>query len=194
MYLYIHGFNSDVKCRSFFDLSAILSDVSPLGYDYTKKADFCFAQLCEQMEKHLEINTKKSDHAKDLPSCSIKILGSSLGGFWALHLAKKYNIPCLAFNPVTIAHEQLAPLIGQNQNFYTHEYWDFTKDTLLSYADFILDTNLSPSPHMILGQNDELLDYKIALNYWQNKAISHITDDAHSIMDYSLYKDIMLAL
>ena len=137
------------------------------------------------------MNTKKQGN-KELED--IKILGSSLGGFWAMHLAKKYNMPCLAFNPVTFGHEQLQPFLGLNQNFYTQEYWNFSEEALLSYTDFILDKNMAIRPHIILGNQDEILDYTIAFNYWKNDAACIITQDIHSIMDYSQYKLLMESL
>lgn len=182
MYLYIHGFNSDTTSRSYFDLCKILDDVSALSYDYTKPAKYCFMQLCEQVETYINDNKV------------LVILGSSLGGFWALHIAKKYNLPCVVFNPVTFSHEQLQPFLGINQNFYTQKKWDFTEETLMSYADFTLDRNLAVKPHIVLGKKDEVLDYQIALAYWNKYAHCIVGHEEHSIMDYSKYQSLILSL
>lgn len=186
MYLYIHGFNSDVNSRSYFELCKILDNVSALSYDYTKTAQFCFMQLCEQIEKHISDNVNNSGN--------LRILGSSLGGFWALHIAKKYALPCVVFNPVTLAHEQMRPFVGINENFYTQEKWNFTEEILMSYAGFILDRELAIKPHIVLGKEDELLDYQIALTYWKNDAHCIIVNEEHSIMDYSKYQSLMMSL
>jgi len=186
MYLYIHGFNSDVKSRSYLDLRRILDNVFALGYDYTKTANFCFTQLCEQVEAYIKGNNSALG--------DVKILGSSLGGFWALHVAKKYELASLVFNPVTFAREQLQAFVGMNQNFYTQQKWDFTEEILMSYADFTLDRNLAIKPYIILGNEDAILDYQIALNYWNNDAHCIVEHEEHSIMDYSKYTSLMTAL
>lgn len=186
MYIYIHGFNSNLQSRSFLDLSRIIPTLYDCGYDYTQPAKHCYKQLCFQIEEIIQKNTDTKQ--------PIKLLGSSLGGFWALHLAEKYELPCLAFNPVTFAHEQLRPFLGINENFYTKKQFDFTENILLSYATFAFTRPRNLKPTLIIGQKDEILDPSIAYTYWNTYAQCILTNDTHSIMNYNKYKDIICAL
>lgn len=180
MYIYIHGFNSDTCCRSYKDLCKILNTVQAIGYDSSEKALDCYNNLCWQMEQHMQIE-------KD-----INILGSSLGGFFALHMAKKYALPVVAFNPVTFPHIQLGPFLGKSMNFYTLQEWDLTEEILFSYEAIPLQKNLSLRPTLIIGQQDETLDYSIAANFWDGEAKIIFTNDRHSIADYSLYLESIM--
>ncbi len=180
MYLYIHGLNSDRGSRSYLELSAFLPNTKDVSYDYRLGADTCFAHLRTQIESYLK-------EAKELGE-ELKIIGSSLGGFWALQVAKKYNLPCLAINPVVYAHKQLRPFLGKNENFYTHEAWELTEELLASYETFLPPKNFLTRPFILLGQEDEILDYSLALNEWLDEAFCILTKDMHSIFDYVRYK------
>lgn len=210
MYVYIHGFNSNLQSRSYKDLSRILPHLYDCGYDYTKKADTCYEELCVQIEKCIKENAHKvsleekkletrknllhiAQEDKNLAVPSLKLLGSSLGGFWALHLAEKYELPCLAFNPVTFAHEQLRPFLGLNENFYTKQKWEFTEEILKSYAPYCFTRSRTLKATLIIGKNDEILDPKIAQKYWEKHAKCLLTKDQHSILNYEKYKDIIFS-
>ncbi len=183
IYLYLHGLNSDVNCRSQKDLNNILHNVQGLGYDYSKNATYCFNQLCSQLEEHIKIAESMNQE--------VKLLGSSLGGFWTLILAKKYSLPSLVFNPVTYPHEQLKPIIGKNQNFYTLKEYDLTEEIVNSFSKYELNPNIEPKPYLILGEQDELLPFSVALNFWKNNAYCILTDELHSISDYSKYLSLL---
>jgi len=175
MYIYIHGFNSDTCCRSYKDLCKILDTVRAIGYTSSEKAMDCYNNVCRQIEQYIQTEE------------DIKLLGSSLGGFFALHMAKKYALPVVAFNPVTFPHTQLRPYLGKSMNFYTLQEWDFTEEILFSYEEIPLQKHLPLRPTLIIGQKDEVLDYSIAQKFWDDEAKIILTNDAHSIVDYSLY-------
>lgn len=180
MYGYIHGLNSDIQCRSYEELSAILPDVHALSYDYTKDAHEGYQELCEQVEMLM-----KQGHA-------LTLLGSSLGGYYALHMGHRYAIRVVAFNPVTYPQTQLRAFLGENRNFYTQKVWDLTEEILFSYNAFPLMNSMEHCPTVIIGRNDEILDYRIAHDFWQKYANIVLSDDFHSIMEYNLYMKYML--
>ena len=123
---------------------------------------------------------------------ALTLIGSSLGGFFTLLFAKKYALPCVVFNPVTYPHEQLAPFMGKNYNFYTHEEWDFTKELLLSYKEFPLNTAMKFTPNIVLGTNDEVISPHVTLSFWKGKANILLTTNEHSINNYKDYVTLFL--
>lgn len=179
-FAYIHGFNSDKNSRSYQDIKALLGNVHDFYYNYSQEAKFAYAEI---EEKLLAVYTKNPH---------LKLIGSSLGGFFTLLFAQKYALPCTVFNPVTYPHEQLAPFMGKNYNFYTHEEWDFTKDLLLSYKEFPLNTALKITPNIVLGTNDEVISPHITLSFWKGRANILLTANEHSINNYHAYKALLL--
>lgn len=182
-FAYIHGFNSDKNSRSYQDIKALLGtvyDVYDFYHNYRQEAKYAYAEI---EEKLLAVYTKNPN---------LKLIGSSLGGFFTLLFAREYALPCVAFNPVTFPHEQLAPFTGKNYNFYTHEEWDFTEDLLMSYKEFPLNTNMKFTPTIVLGTNDETISPHVTLSFWKGKANILLTTNEHSINNYYAYTALFL--
>ncbi len=179
-FAYIHGFNSDKNSRSYKDIKALLGNVYDFYYNYRQEAKFAYREI----EKKLLAAHQKNPN--------LTLIGSSLGGFFTLHFARKYALPCVVFNPVTFPHEQLAPFTGKNYNFYTHEEWDFTKELLLSYTDFPLSAEMNYMPTIVLGTNDEVISNDVTLQFWKGKANILLTTNEHSINNYKNYVSLFL--
>lgn len=179
MFFYIHGFNSTAYCRSYYDLANLLPEVQPLSYDYRQKACFCYQDLCKQIDAVGDTIQQYT------------FLGSSLGGFFALLMAKKYKRPVIAFNPVTYVEKQLYPFLGVTENFYTKEKWNFTEEILLSYQDYPLSKDIDHKPTIILGMKDSIISPQVTRDFWQKKADFILTEEEHSIADYSKYLQCM---
>lgn len=179
-FAYIHGFNSDKNSRSYRDIKALLGNVHDFYYNYRQEAQFAYIEIEEKLSAVYEKNP------------DLKLIGSSLGGFFTLLFAQKYALPCTVFNPVTYPHKQLAPFIGTNYNFYTHEEWDFTQNLLLSYKEFPLSTAMKFVPNIVLGSNDTVISPHVALSFWKSKANILLTANEHSINNYHAYKSLFL--
>lgn len=182
-FAYIHGFNSDKNSRSYKDVKALLQhigNVYDFYYNYRQEAKFAYQEIEEKLLAAYQENP------------NLTLIGSSLGGFFTLHFAGKYALPCVAFNPVTYPHEQLAPFTGKNYNFYTNEEWDFTKELLLSYKEFPLTTDMKYTPTIVLGTNDEVISPDVTLAFWKYKANILLTTNEHPINNYKDYVSLFL--
>ncbi|MDE5681227.1 MAG: hypothetical protein K2I05_02635 [Mailhella sp.] len=178
-FAYIHGLNSDKNSRSCKEIHTLLGSVHDFYYDYTQNAMLALA----------EIENKLSDVYKNNPN--LKLIGSSLGGFFALYLAKKYQLSCTVFNPVTFPNEQLAPFKGKNHNFYTNREWNLTDEILQSYALLPLSTDMKPIPAIVLGLNDETVSPAVTINFWKHHAKILLTSEEHSIANYQKYLSLL---
>ena len=88
------------------------------------------------------------------------IIGSSLGGFYAAHLAEKFQIKTILLNPSTQPFITLAPYVGENEYFCTGEKFEWKQEhivKLMSYA--ISDNSIQTSVLVLLQKGDEVLDY-----------------------------------
>ena len=88
------------------------------------------------------------------------IIGSSLGGFYAAHLAEKFQIKTVLLNPSTQPFITLAPYIGENEYFCTGKKFMWTKEHLVKLMSYSIADNSIKAPILVLLQKgDEVLDY-----------------------------------
>ena len=123
-FVYIHGFNSGKNSHSGRGLSEVLDQpvICP-EYDYSKSFSECLASIRQQIAEAI-------DEAND----RLTIMGSSLGGFFALQLRHPAIMHTVAWNPVIYPAMQLEQFLGTNTRFSDGVDWDFTREALLSYA------------------------------------------------------------
>ena len=123
-FVYIHGFNSGARSRSGRELARLLgTEVLCPEYDYARPFSECLAALQRRIFESV-------DAGKD----SVCLMGSSLGGFYALMLRHPAIVHVAAWNPVVFPAVQLEQFLGTNTRFSDGSTWEFTRETLLSYA------------------------------------------------------------
>lgn len=86
------------------------------------------------------------------------IVGNSFGGFIALHLSQKYNVPCILTNPC------LRPDVGMQT--LLPEYLNYSNRLTISYwlKQLRNDPTVWRNTHIIFGKNDEVLDTSLSIN------------------------------
>ncbi len=88
------------------------------------------------------------------------IIGSSLGGFYAAYLAKKFQIKTVLLNPSSQPFITLAFYVGENEYFCTGEKFEWKKEHLVKLMSYAIADNSIKSPVLVLLQKgDEVLDY-----------------------------------
>jgi len=103
MILYIHGFASSSKSNKVTLMRNNFDDVSSIDLNIEPKI------AIKQLEKFIKKNIKKSD---------ITLIGSSLGGFYALYLSNKYSLKAVLINPSIYPYKTLK--IYKNQDIKNH--------------------------------------------------------------------------
>jgi predicted esterase YcpF (UPF0227 family) len=96
------------------------------------------------------------------------IIGSSLGGFYAAHLAEKFQIKMVLINPSTQPFITLTPYLGENTFFCSGKTFEWKKEhmiKLMSYA--IADNSIKSSVLVLLQKGDEVLDYTKAESVYE---------------------------
>ena len=123
-FVYIHGFNSGKNSHSGLGLSEVLgqSVICP-EYDYSKSFSECLLSIRQQIAEAID---EQNDR--------LTIMGSSLGGFFALQLRHPAIMHTVAWNPVIYPAIQLEQFLGTNTRFSDGAEWEFTREALLSYA------------------------------------------------------------
>lgn len=186
LYFYIHGFNSGPQSRSGRELEHLLQEpVIRCNNDYSQPWQTCMTALSEFI----------IEQAGNSDAC---IMGTSLGGFYAMQL----RLPCIvrvaAWNPVVFPALQLAKFTGENVRFTDGVAWNFSREALLSYAaapdarewknfawNASQDSGTAPARKVFIGARDDVLDHEVGLNFWLNHADVELIDSGHSIADFS---------
>ena len=95
----------------------------------------------------------------------VTLVGSSLGGHYANHLAEKYGLKAVLINPATVDRLDLATFIGEHANFHSGESFTFTE----SHAAQLKAQVRPPSPGrywLMVETGDEVLDYRQAVDFY----------------------------
>ena len=182
-FVYIHGFNSNRNSRSAALLEQALGvGVFRVEYDAAQPMDACSEQIVSQLAR-----AAAGSHA------GLCVMGSSLGGFYALLTAVR--CPAVrrvaAFNPVVYPAVQLAQFLGLNTMFVTGRQWEFTRTALYSYAKAPDPRAFAVRRDIVLGRRDELLDWQMCAAYWEGFARLSYSDDMHQIADFKPFLPLL---
>ena len=119
--IYLHGFRSSPMTEKGQIFRRTFAGITLATYD-TLHPDIA----CDQLERIVE---------QALPQRPL-LIGSSLGGFWACQLARKYRLSCVLLNPCMSPETTLRPYIGEVENLYTGERGVMTASDLQAYEKY----------------------------------------------------------
>ena len=152
MIIYIHGFGSSgegSKAKAF--------------REYFKRIDEPFIAPSLSYVPELAMGTLEelieSYHG------DVKLIGSSLGGYYTLYLAQKYDLQAVLLNPSTHPYLTLEKMLGKAPNFYDDSYYDWNSTHIDMLKHFRVDKPKQDKLMLLVQKGDELLDYKEAVEY-----------------------------
>lgn len=100
------------------------------------------------------------------------LVGSSLGGYYATHLAERHGLKALLINPVVNPHRLFDGFLGTQQNLYTGESWELTLDHVDALAALEVAAPQDPQRYQVWLQTaDETLDYRQAERFYRACAL-----------------------
>jgi predicted esterase YcpF (UPF0227 family) len=152
---YVHGFGSTSQSRKGQTLKQLLPEHRVIGLDYGYPPDEAVHGLIQQAG---------SAGAGREPCVFI---GSSLGGLYSRYLACHFQARTVLINPVVKA-ELLRALIGPVRNYYTGKPYDWSEADVQALKAY--DVPLSAPALVLLDEDDEVLDYRMALKAYEGLA------------------------
>jgi uncharacterized protein len=155
MLIYLHGFNSSPQSRKAEQLREYLVSRG-LGSQYACPA---LTHRPAQAIRSVEDLLSRTPGAH----CFV---GSSLGGFYATHLAEKHDARAVLINPAVEPHTGLRAYLGEQENLYTGERYQLTEQHLEEWRTLYVP-RIEPSRYLLIVETgDEVLDYReAALRY-----------------------------
>jgi len=157
MLVYLHGFNSSPASRKAQVLKAYL-DGRGQGHLY----------LCPALPDtpHEAIGAIEAAIAT-LGGRTITFVGSSLGGFYATHLAEKMNCRAVLINPAVTPYIGLEAYLGPQQNLYTGQAYELTREHLAGWRALEAG-RIDPERYLLLLETgDEVLDWREAVRRYE---------------------------
>ena len=155
MIIYIHGFGGSgqgSKARLFREQYKNVRFIAP-SLPYVP--DLAIMTLEELIEQFL----------KNEP---VYLIGSSLGGFYALYLSDKYNLPTVLLNPSVKPYETLARLVGEAPSFYDESSFEWNEEHIKSLRGYDVQKPNEANIFLLAQSGDEVLDYREALQKLPN--------------------------
>lgn len=176
MILFLHGFascgsgNKSLLLRQWFGADQLLAPDLPAD-------PLAAIELAGQLI---------AEHPVDL------LVGSSLGGYYATWLASRHLLPALLINPSTRPYETLSGYIGRQRWWCRDESFDWSDQHLQDLRRFRI---ACPGGRylVLLQSGDEVLDYRLARDYYANQRVIIEQGGNHRFENLSDYRSMIEA-
>ena len=97
---------------------------------------------------------------------SVNLIGSSLGGYYAICLAEKYQLKAALINPAVQSSKtlkQAVDLTGLALNYYDGSHFGWQESHLEMLKSYAVENIVSKRYLLMLQKGDEVLDYREAV-------------------------------
>lgn len=158
--VYLHGFRSSpasVKATQFRQAVEMLPiAVRPQLHvpDLQNRPSAAIAQVADWV-------------AQCANTADLTFVGSSLGGYYATHLAERFGARAAMINPAVRPYEDLMPYVGLQTNMYSGETFVVTPAHFAELAALQVGRITRPGRYLLLVQTgDEVLDWREAVAFY----------------------------
>ena len=177
MILFIHGFSSHGYGGKAKMLRAYFAD---------REEDFMAPSLSYVPE--LAIQTLE----EIITVCpDVKLIGSSLGGYYAMYLAEKNDLKVVLINPAMHSDKTLNRMLGQVPNFYDGSLFEWNKSHIEMLKKYEVDMTDQSKIMLMVQKGDDVLDYRVAVDKLPNAKQSVEEGGDHSFVGVEQYFDEM---
>ncbi|MBA2690785.1 MAG: alpha/beta fold hydrolase [Burkholderiales bacterium] len=184
MIIYLHGFNSSPESFKAKLIQHRLSDLS-------RGEEFLCPKLSWRFLSAAAVIGRTLTELAGEPVC---LVGSSLGGFYAVHFAEKYGLAAVLLNPAVTPYKSLANYLGRQKNLYTGEEYVLELEHMNELLALDVARISRPERYLLLAETgDEVLDYREAVEKFARAKKIIIEGGNHAFSDFSLYVDKVIA-
>ena len=121
------------------------------------------------------------------------LVGSSLGGFYATHLAETIGCRAVLINPAITPHVGLEAYLGEQKNLHTGEPYQLTRAHLAGWRELWVE-RVDPERYLLLLETgDEVLDWKEAVRRYEGARMVIRLGGDHSLQSFPEHLGRILA-
>ena len=160
MIIYLHGFGSSAqasKARAFRTYCEA-HHIAYIAPSLPSIPDLAIQTLSELIEAFQAYEP-------------VYLIGSSLGGYYALYLSDKYQLKAVLINPAIDAATTLEKAIGKAINYYDHSSFEWNQSHVEMLENYEIEEPDVSNLFVLLQTGDEVLDYEEAFDILQGAKI-----------------------
>lgn len=174
MIVYIHGFGSSgyggkaTLFKEYFKSKIIAPSLSYVPF-----------LAIDTLEQLIKLLKQKGEE--------VNLIGSSLGGYYSIYLANKYNLKAVLINPAIYPYKTLDK-IGLAKNYFDDTKFEITSIHLEQLKQIEVHNIKNQEKFLTLLQtDDEVLDYKQAINKLPDSNLEVVKGGNHSFENIQSY-------
>ena len=184
MILYLHGFRSSPRS---FKARVLAERLTELG----RSDEWCCPMLPVSPFETIALAESLVAAAPPQP---VTVIGSSLGGYFATHLAEKHGWPAVLLNPAVVPQRDLSQYLGEQPLWHgggsiVVEAHHLDELRALGVASITRPERY----YLITATGDEVLDYREMLAHYPGARTRLIEGSDHAISEFPQYVDDVLA-
>lgn len=173
--VYAHGFRSSSRSRKAGQLGDFLRGNFP-DIDY-RTPDLSFRPATAMSQLHAACD--------GVDPATLTIVGSSLGGFYAIVLAEQLGCRAVLLNPSIRPFETLAKHLGPQTNLYTGEAFTFDLSHVSELKEMYVPRITRPARYLLVVEmGDELLDHQQTIAYCEGARQIVIEGGNHDLLSF----------
>jgi uncharacterized protein len=182
--LYLHGFRSSPNS---FKARVLAARVAELG----KGAEWCCPMLPVSPFEAIALAEAQVKAAGDK---DVTVIGSSLGGYYATHLAEKHGWRAALLNPATVPQRDLSAYLGEQPLWHGGGSIVVEPHHLDELRALGVAAITRPERYYLMAATgDEVLDYREMLAHYPGVQTKLIDGSDHAISEFEDYVDEVLA-
>ncbi len=175
MFLYLHGFRSSPQSTKAQQFRQWLAQQG-------REAEW----LCPALPPDPEQAIAQLEALIEQFDTRLKLVGSSLGGFYATVLAARYQRKAVVINPAVHAGLVLRTAVGPQQGWHDAEAFEFTQAHVDALHAMDLIAPRYPENILLLQETgDEVLDWRTAVDFYRDSHQLVLRGGDHSFTRFS---------
>jgi uncharacterized protein len=196
--LYLHGFRSSpqsFKARLLAERLAALGRADEWCCPQLPVSPLETIELAESLiESRLGANALAANAASAGRDERVVLIGSSLGGFFATHLAEKHGWPALLLNPAVVPQRDLSAYLGEQPRVHGGGSIVVEAHHIDEMRALAVTSVTRPERYYLFAATgDEVLDFREMLAHYPAARTKLIEGSDHSISEFADYVDEVLA-
>jgi uncharacterized protein len=184
MILYLHGFRSSPQS---FKTRLLAQCMQELG----RGEDYYCPQLPGSPKDAIALALSI---AQQVPAQELSLIGSSLGGYYAMWLAEELGCRAVLLNPAVNAPRDLANQVGVTTSYHSNEPFEFKAQYIDELSALRIPGITRPERYFLMAATgDELLDWREMVAAFPSAKQMVIEGSDHGLSDFAEYMDQVLA-
>jgi predicted esterase YcpF (UPF0227 family) len=190
--LYLHGFRSSPNSFKARLLAARLTELGR-GDEWCcpmlPVSPFETIALAESL-----VAKAGAQGGKNTGNTRVTVVGSSLGGYFATHLAEKHGWPAVLLNPAVVPQRDLSAYLGEQPLWHGGGSIVVEPRHLDELRALGVASITRPERYyLVAATGDEVLDYREMLAHYPGARTTLIEGSDHAISEFTQYLDGVLA-